>query len=483
MITVIASDSASGLTGATTAGLNTTGADFLIIGLACDDAFNQTPSDSKGNTWTQVSTSYTQTNVRVRMWYAPGTSVGTSHTFTATGGGGLVGCIFALALAGVKQSGAFDQINGANGFASTLATGSITPSENNEICVTVMGINASGTPISINSSFIETNTEINFGAGDHYGGCMAYLIQTTAAAVNPTWTRTNTNGMAAMICSFKVGATAHTKSLSDTMSLADTISKKPSLAKTDAFTLAEVVGKKPVKITTDSMAIAETRASGIGANPADTVAIGDTPVKTNGKSLSDTMAIADTLSALFQMTRTDSMSIAEVLASATGQGVSLTDAITIADAQTRLTGKGLSDTIALSDTLSKASGKPLTDTLVLADSIVKQAGLQRTDSLTIADLIVSASGSTISLTDALTIADSLIKTIGLHRTDTMTIADSLVRRVVKNLLDTIGLTDLFSSIGGSLLGSARIYEHSVDIIKKKLRPYTSKSDVGKKKLY
>jgi hypothetical protein len=202
----IGSISASGNGSITTGSLDTTGADLLIIGLAIDDAYNTAPTDSKGNTWTQAPNTYTQTNVRVRLWYSIPTSVGSGHTFSA--GTSPFGSLFAAAFSGGKQTSPADQQNGANGFVGTIQPGSITPTEDNELIIALLGINAAGTPISINSSFIETNTEINFGAGDHYGGCMAYLIQTAAAAVNPTWTRTNTNGCATTIISFKAAAAA-----------------------------------------------------------------------------------------------------------------------------------------------------------------------------------------------------------------------------------------------------------------------------------
>lgn len=192
---------AQGLASATTAGIDTTGADLLIIALCCDDAHTATPTDSKSNTWTQL-TSYTQTNVRVRLWYSTPSSVGTNHTFSSNGLG-FVGTILGAAFSGAAQSSPADQQSGANGFVATLQPGSITPSENNELIWSHFGINAAGSPMSIDSGFTEL-AEADFSAGVAYGGSFAYKIQTTAAAVNPTWTRTNTNGCACTQASFKV---------------------------------------------------------------------------------------------------------------------------------------------------------------------------------------------------------------------------------------------------------------------------------------
>ena len=200
----VANTSTAGASGLTTSTIDTTGADLLIIGLACDDAYNTTPTDSKSNTWTQL-TSYTQTNVRVRLWYSIPSSVGTSHTASASGA--IAGAIFFAAFSGGKQTAPADQQSGSNGFVATLQPGSITPTEDNELLISVFGINSSGTPISIDSSYTETS-EHNFAAGVNYGGAFAYKIQTTATAINPTWTRTNTNGCATTQASFKAAAAA-----------------------------------------------------------------------------------------------------------------------------------------------------------------------------------------------------------------------------------------------------------------------------------
>ena len=204
-ISLIANIDAAGAGPVTTGSIDTTGADFIVIGLAVDDGYNDTPTDSKSNTWTQVANTYTNTNVRVRMWYSVPTSVGSAHTFTAPSSP--IGTIFVVAFSGVAQTTPEDQISGANAFASTLKPGSITPTEDNELIVSIFGINSAGAPMSIDAGFTETD-EQEFDSGVSYGGAAAYLVQTTAAAADPTWTRTNTNGMAAIQVSFKAAAVA-----------------------------------------------------------------------------------------------------------------------------------------------------------------------------------------------------------------------------------------------------------------------------------
>lgn len=188
--------------GVTTSSIDTTTSDFLVMGMVCTDGYSTTPTDSEGNTWTEA-TSYTQTNVRVRLWYTVPTSTNAAHTFSASGS--IVGYILVGAFSGVVQTSPADQQSGSNGFVSTLKPGSITPTEDNELVWSHFGINATGVPTSIDDSFTQI-TEGDFVSGESYGGSWAYKIQTSAAASDPTWTRTNTNGTAATQISFKAAA-------------------------------------------------------------------------------------------------------------------------------------------------------------------------------------------------------------------------------------------------------------------------------------
>ena len=205
-----ASSSDAGETCVTSA-INTTGASLLVVGLSFDYDGGGSVSDSKSNTWNALTISGASGGGGAKLFYATNPTVGSGHTFSA-GASFLYASIFVLAFSGAKTTSPFDQQNGASGDATTLATGSVTPSENNEVLVTVLEINGAGLPVSINSSFIKQESK-EFSGGNAYGGSIAYLIQTTAGAVNPTWTRTNSNPLATRIATFKAPASASAKQL------------------------------------------------------------------------------------------------------------------------------------------------------------------------------------------------------------------------------------------------------------------------------
>jgi hypothetical protein len=200
---LIQSTSASGTANTvTSSAVDTTGANFIVLGLAYQVSSNPTLTDSQSNTWTALTESAFAGNVAVCLYYCVNPKTNASHTFSMNGTT-IFPSIAMLAFSEVNTV-PVDVENGANnGTAqSTLATGSITPTFDDELLVTVLGFNNSGTPVSIDNSFTMVTSQ-NFLSGNHYGVGIAYKIQQGATAVNPTWTRTGTGRNATRIASFK----------------------------------------------------------------------------------------------------------------------------------------------------------------------------------------------------------------------------------------------------------------------------------------
>ncbi len=182
--------------GQDTSAVNTTGANLIVILIA--GGSDITPSDNKGNTYTGL-TIHSQGGDDSRLWYCYNPTVGTGHTFHQQWS---YECIFAAAFSGVAAS-PFDQENGSNtAGATSLQPGSITPSEDNCLIVTGLMAGNSNSNHAVNDGFTITNS-INGVNGVNYGGAMAYLIQTTATAANPTHSWTSSVVAALSIASFK----------------------------------------------------------------------------------------------------------------------------------------------------------------------------------------------------------------------------------------------------------------------------------------
>jgi hypothetical protein len=189
----------------TTAGLNTTGATLLVLSAAWVYSGSATISDSKGNTWTPLTGQVASPQCQVQLFYVVNPTVGTGHTFTVSGTT-IFPAVTVTAWTGQAAS-PVDQQNGNTATATTVATGSVTPSQSNELLIATTCHNNQYTS-SINSSFTISDDE-NGMASFAYGNVMAYLVQGSASAVNPTFSGNgSSNTWAAAIATFKAAGGA-----------------------------------------------------------------------------------------------------------------------------------------------------------------------------------------------------------------------------------------------------------------------------------
>lgn len=163
--------------------VNTSGANLLVCQVADYLAVGAgTLTDSKSNTWTPLTTCSVDIT-RLQGWYVIGATVGSGHTFSygATGSFPAINCI---ALANVKTSSPLDTEAHASATGVTFKqAGSVTPGANN--AVVLGGLARDNSNISfVDSGMTMANQQEmtpNFSAD------LSYKIQTTAAALNPTW--------------------------------------------------------------------------------------------------------------------------------------------------------------------------------------------------------------------------------------------------------------------------------------------------------
>lgn len=188
--------------GVTTDAINTTGANLIVIGIAWYSVTSPSISDNQGNTWTALTTSNVASDVGAKLYYCVNPTTNASHTFTL-GPANVYGGLIVAAFSGVKTTSPFDQQNGAtSSSASALSTGSVTPSEDNELVIFIGG--KGGNTTTVNAT--DVGSMIGSYAGitsTTYAAGMGYEIQTTATARNPSLSGSGTSVMAARIATFK----------------------------------------------------------------------------------------------------------------------------------------------------------------------------------------------------------------------------------------------------------------------------------------
>lgn len=187
----------------TTSAINTVGANLIVIAIGWYSVTSPSVSDNQGNgAPTALTTSNIASDVGCKLYYYLNPTTNASHTFTF-GPSSIYGGLIVAAFSGVKTTSAFDQQAGAtSSSASGLATGSVTPTEDNELVIFAAA--KGGASSTVDSTTVGSMIG-NFGGitAVTYALGMGYEIQTTATARNPTLSGSVSSVMAARIATFK----------------------------------------------------------------------------------------------------------------------------------------------------------------------------------------------------------------------------------------------------------------------------------------
>lgn len=193
-------------TPATSAGVDTTGADFLVVMLG--SFFNSGPAaftDSYSNTWLPLTTySSSGTLSFLTMFYCVQPIVGPGHTITCTGGTQINGVLAAfsglLQTVDVFEAGTD---SGASATTTPVQPGSVTPLNVGDLIITgLSGIGDSIGGVACDSGF----TVVQQTTVDRWETALGYLIVADTSAVNPTWNDATGTFATANIAAFAVAA-------------------------------------------------------------------------------------------------------------------------------------------------------------------------------------------------------------------------------------------------------------------------------------
>jgi hypothetical protein len=197
---------ASAGTGATTgaAGSTVVSADLIVLPCAQDkDTFPGSYSDSLGNSYSSGNV-YTGAANNAHFLYCQNPAVSSGMTFSSTG--------HTTGVAAAWFSGSavspLDQQNGNINISPGGGSGSITPTQDNELVLFMVG-GATRNTISLTSSpgaIVDSFGEVD---GNTWGLAWAYVIQTTAAVISSTWSWSDPGyGTQSAIISFKAAIVA-----------------------------------------------------------------------------------------------------------------------------------------------------------------------------------------------------------------------------------------------------------------------------------
>lgn len=183
-----------GISTATSSAINTTGATLIVIGVSASGttlADLNIVSDSAGNSWVLCGAT-AATSQGLTIWYCVSPATSASHTFSATLG--TAPGIAVMAFSGTCPKPAKWVRAYSSSSVTTCQPGTLTPATDNSLIVNVAGLFA-GTSITINGGYTAITRDFVGGVSLAVG--MAYLIQATATASNPTWSWTSAGQWAA----------------------------------------------------------------------------------------------------------------------------------------------------------------------------------------------------------------------------------------------------------------------------------------------
>jgi len=191
--------------GCTTPAANYTGANIYVVGVSEYGTNKGTVSDSAGDIFYGPYLSPEGSAISALIYYAPNVSAtGQSvETFTYSSNGSYA-TVAVEGFSNVSPSSPLAQYqqNEISTAATSITAGAsgISPASNNQLLFTVVENNASTVAQTVNDSF--TVTDQRPGSSTSEGGGGAYLIQSAASSVNPTWSWTTNSAAAAAIESF-----------------------------------------------------------------------------------------------------------------------------------------------------------------------------------------------------------------------------------------------------------------------------------------
>lgn len=170
--------------GFTTQSINTLGANLIVAYIADSDA-TSVLTDSRGNSWLPISS--LGVSPALSGYYAKNALTSATHTFTVTSTGKFPAIVVA-AFVGRDVLAPFDVGSAATsggGTVSNLAAGSITPTQNTDVVVTVEATDVTHI-FGVDPPYLITDLA-TFVFGVSYGIGLAFNTQSTPAATNPTW--------------------------------------------------------------------------------------------------------------------------------------------------------------------------------------------------------------------------------------------------------------------------------------------------------
>lgn len=326
---------------------------------------------------------------------------------------------------------------------ASVNTGASNPS----ISLTSVNVNDLILELLASNNTATVNASQTVDASGTQNASNVYVSRKAASAGTnaESWTMSS-GAFAYAAIAIKVNSTgnAYTSSLSETLSLSDSIAKQAQKSFTATFSLVETFVRTISRSFTTTFSLVETFVK----TPARTfvesaISLSDSIVKTTTKAVNETFTLVETF--IRSITR------------------SWSESISLSDTVAKTPGRTLVETFSISDSMSiiKSLKRTYTETITLADTLVKSFIRTLSDSLSLSDTFASSKIFLRSLSDSISLSDTITKIRNYARTftESISLSDTLTRLGRRTFTDSISLTSVFSKV----LNKVKSFTESITI--------------------
>jgi len=165
-----------------------------------------------------------------------------------------------------------------------------------------------------------------------------------------------------------------------------------SYAPTDSLTITELISTRSVgRVFSDALTMAEnfTPVRILVSTLTDTLTMADSILKAVGRTLSDALTMSDGMTTIATMSRTftDALTMTDTILKAIGR--TFGESITMADSLVRSIGKTLADSMTMTDTFIRDAARAFSDTLTITATFISATAKTFIETITMGDGLVA----------------------------------------------------------------------------------------------
>lgn len=270
-------------------------------------------------------------------------------------------------------------------------------------------------------------------------------VRLTYQANSTAFGRTMSVDQVAVKVVYDIPAPDFSTTLTESVTLVDTIRKSTTKVIANAITLVDTAVKHTAKIINNTITLVDPAVSitagTLEETYTETVTLVDSVIKQGQKIFAEAITAVDSIIKSTGKVLAEAVTAVDTITIIKTLQRTYSEAVALADVLLKQTSRTLSEAVALVDTAVKQAGKTLTDVTTLADTMLRQGGKTLLEAVTLVDSLVRS--ATKVLAEAAVLVDSIVFAKTFYRTyeEAVALADTIVRQLQRSLVEAVTLVD------------------------------------------